>query len=208
MYVFIVLSCFQVWSGQGNAFGVLHTRISEVFVSVVRMRVRFILVRVGVSRESVGHVSWTFCGTCTAGQRSCRSQFVRLHGVAGITRSRCGSGHVQTRAVDSWFHGARMGSCMQPHTCSFLMRIQRGVRARCTNVRARAARIRAHAHVHLYSLLSRSCVHACLDIVLVLCHHQLLDTVCVQNHWTQGACLVFLDDCFRVHNMGRILISQ
>ena len=107
------------------------------------------------------------------------------------TRSRCDSGLVQTRAVDFGFHGVRMGICMQPHTCSFLMRIQRGVRARCTNVRARAARIRAHAHVHLYSLLSRSCVHACLDIVLVLCHHQLLDTACAQNHWTQGACLGF-----------------
>ena len=47
---FIVLSCFQVWSGQGYACGVLQTRISEVFVSVVRMRVCFILVRVGVSR--------------------------------------------------------------------------------------------------------------------------------------------------------------
>ena len=47
---FTVLSCFQVWSGQGYACGVLQTRISEVFVSVVRMRVCFILVRVGVSR--------------------------------------------------------------------------------------------------------------------------------------------------------------
>ena len=63
----IVLSFARVWSGQGNAFGVLHTRISEVFVSVVRMRVRFILVRVCASRESAGHVSWTFCRTCTAG---------------------------------------------------------------------------------------------------------------------------------------------
>ena len=97
---------------------------------------------------------------------------------------------------------------MQPHTCSFLVHIQRGRRARRTHVRARAARNRAHAYVDLYFLLSHLCVHACFDIVLVLCRHQLLDTVCVQNHWTQGACLVCLDVCFRVHNMGRILISQ
>ena len=208
VHAFIVLSCARVWSGHGNALGVLHTRISEVFVSFVRMRVRVILVRVCVSRESVGLVSWAFCGIRTAGQRSCRSQIVRLHGLAGITRSRCDSGLVQTRAVDFGFHGVRMGICMQPHTCFFLMHTHRGLCACRTSVCARAARIRGHAYVHLSFLLSRLCVHACCDIVLLLCHHQLLDTACVQNHWIQGACLVCLDVCFRVHNRGRILISQ
>ena len=124
------------------------------------------------------------------------------------TRSRCDCGLVQISAVDFGFHGVRTGICMQPHTCFFLMHTHRGLCACRTSVCARAARIRGHAYVHLSFLLSHLCVHSCCDIVFVLCHHQLLDTVCVQNQWIQGACLVCLDVCFRVHNRGRILISQ
>ena len=102
---------------------------------------------------------------------------------------------------------ARAYACNPTHVF-FLMHTHRGLCACRTSVCARAARIRGHAYVHLSFLLSRLCVHACCDIVLVLCHHQLLDTVCVQNQWIQGACLVCLDVCFRVHNRGRILISQ
>ena len=47
-----------------NALGVLHPRISEVFVSFVRKRVRVMPVRVCVSRESVGfrprHIVFSF----------------------------------------------------------------------------------------------------------------------------------------------------
>ena len=52
VHVSIVLTFARVSCGRGNAFGVLRTRMSEVFVSVVRLRVRIILVRVCVSRES------------------------------------------------------------------------------------------------------------------------------------------------------------
>ena len=138
--------------------------------------------------------------------RSWRSQSVRLHGRAIYSLQmrlwtcpdKC------SRFRIPWCSHGHMHAT--PHMF-FLMHTHRGLCACRTSVCARAARIRGHAYVHLSFLLSRLCVHACCDIVLLLCHHQLLDTVCVQNQWIQGACLVCLDVCFHVHNRGRILIS-